>query len=501
MEDNKITLCYTYYNQPKMLRYQLNQWSSFGNDIKEQLKFIIVDDGSKVSPLEAQSGFSGLDLKAYQIHQDIGWNNGGAKNLAVYHAKTDWVLVSDIDHVLDEKNIQSLLQLHRDDTHYYIFNRFYVSRNKLVKPAVNIFLVNKEKFWNAKGYDEDFSGFYGYEDCLMRAKLNNHATERLVEDITLKVIDVPDGVDDANKSNEFKADLERNRKLLFLKLNGKIPLSTNILRFDWSEIKSAPPEDNGALDEKATADRIESVLSKFTAPIIHNKRLGEIFHASMRQTPGLRGPYRTPDALEILTCHNYNEKSLFEKSLDYVGIRNYTVLHQEIDGPWRNTLKLKWVLDHLESNPDGPENVLFCDADDCILIDDPGKILDLFNRKNCQLLFMSTSFMGGYACMPDIKRWSDRIRFGRYLNSGVYIGKREFLITVLQEASKYITDNDITEEEYRQLGRGVYNTNLCERLSEFPKGCQDQDILRYLHPHFFPHMQIDYDSALAFRNI
>ena len=320
MGDDKITLCYTYYNQPQMLQYQLNQWSSYRGDIKEKVKFIIVDDGSIVAPLEAQESFGDLDLEFYKIHQDIGWNNGGAKNLAVYHAKTDWVLVSDIDHVLDEKNIKTLLQLQTNENHYYIFNRFYVSRNKLVKPAVNIFLVRKEKFWNAKGYDEDFSGFYGYEDCLMRAKLNNHATERLVEEVTLKVIDVPDGVDDANKSNDFKANVERNRKLLFLKLNGKIPLSTSILRFDWSEIKPKPLLNNGACDANAKADHIESVLSKFTAPIIHNKRLGEIFHASMQQVPGLRGPYETPDTLEIITCHNYNKKSLFEKSLDYAPI-------------------------------------------------------------------------------------------------------------------------------------------------------------------------------------
>jgi hypothetical protein len=64
-----------------------------------------------------------------------------------------------------------------------------------------------------------------------------------------------------------------------------------------------------------------------------------------------------------------------------------------------------------------------------------------------------------------------------------------------------ITDNDITEEKYRQLGYGVYNMELCERLPEFPKGCQDQDILRYIHPQFYPDMKIDYDNELAFRNI
>lgn len=249
------------------------------------------------------------------------------------------------------------------------------------------------------------------------------------------------------------------------------------------------------------ADKIESVLGKLSAPIIHNKRLGEILYASMRKMPHLRGPYHKPDQMEIITAHNYPEISLFEKSLEYVGIDRYTVLQKYLNKPWRNTLKLKWVLNYLESTPAGPEYVLFCDADDCILVGDPSETLKVLKQKQCQLLFMSTSFMGGYACMPEVKQWADRIHFGRYLNSGVYVGKRRFLIDVLREANRYITDDDITEEEYVQLGRGVYNKNLCERLPAYPKGSQDQDILRYIHPLFFPDMQIDTGNALAFRNI
>ena len=105
---------------------------------------------------------------------------------------------------------------------------------------------------------------------------------------------------------------------------------------------------------------IQTVIAKSFARIFYRNAINNGFYL-----------IESPDTLEIITCHNYNKKSLFEKSLDYAGIENYTVLHQKLDQPWRNTLKLKWVLHHLESNPNGPENVLFCDADDCILIDDP----------------------------------------------------------------------------------------------------------------------------------
>ena len=244
-----------------------------------------------------------------------------------------------------------------------------------------------------------------------------------------------------------------------------------------------------------------SIFNKLPAPVIHNKRLGEILYGMMIQVPELQGCYHRPANLEIVTCHNYPVLSLLEKSLDYLGIKGGTVLKENFDGPWRNTFKLKWLLAYLEKFPDGPENVLFCDADDAIVAGDPAKTLAVFQRKKCKLLFMSTSFMGGYACMPEMKLWSDQIRPGRYLNSGVYIGRRDYLTTVLKKASAYITDADITAEESKRLGHGVFNTELCRRLPDYPRGSQDQDILRYIHPQFYPDMQIDYDNELAFRNL
>jgi hypothetical protein len=246
---------------------------------------------------------------------------------------------------------------------------------------------------------------------------------------------------------------------------------------------------------------IQSMFSKLPAPIIHNKRLGEILYGLMQQVPGMRGRHRKPASLEIIACHDYPAKSLLEKSLDYLGIKGYRILRESFNGPWRNTFKLKWLLHYLERHPVGPDKVLFCDADDAVVVGDISKAVDVLERKKCQLLFMSTNFTGGYACMPEVKQWADRIRPGRYLNSGVYIGRREFIVKVLRAAGAYFTDQDITAEESKSLGHGVFNTALCRRLPDYPRGSQDQDILRYLHPRFYPHMQIDYDNELAFRNL
>jgi hypothetical protein len=248
-------------------------------------------------------------------------------------------------------------------------------------------------------------------------------------------------------------------------------------------------------------DQIETVLGKLPAPIIHNKRLGELLYSMMQELPELRHMYRKPKHLDMITCHDYPHKSLLESSLDLLGINGYKTLREPFKGHWRNTYKLKWVLNYLERTADGPEYVLFCDADDTILKGDPQAAIDILHQNKCKLLFMSTSFLGGYACMPQVKQWADTIHKGRYLNSGVFIGHRAFIVDVLREADQYISDNDITAEESRMLGHGVLSKKLCERLPEYPKGSQDQDILRYIHPLFFPDMQIDYGNELAFRNI
>ncbi len=255
---------------------------------------------------------------------------------------------------------------------------------------------------------------------------------------------------------------------------------------------------------QSSSDRpndIESMFNNLPAPIIHNKRLGEILHRLMQEVPGMHGRHRKPESLEIITCHDYPSKSLLEKSLDYLGIDGYRILTEPFEGPWRNTYKLKWLLHHLQRHPGGPDKVLFCDADDAVVVGDISRSLEVFERKKCQLLFMSTSFAGGYACMPEVKQWADGIRPGRYLNSGVYIGRKEFIVEVLSAAADYFTDQDITAEESKRLGHGVFNTALCQRLPDYPRGSQDQDILRYLHPRFYPDMQIDYDNELAFRNL
>lgn len=216
----------------------------------------------------------------------------------------------------------------------------------------------------------------------------------------------------------------------------------------------------------------------------------------------VKGSLKSPSDITILLIHNYNKESLMEKSLRYVGIKNFIVLKIKFNGAWFNTLKLIELKNYLDSNSCQTKYIFYCDSCDAVLRDDPEKAINHLEEEKCDLLMSSTKFSGGYECMPEVKKWADQIasKSGyafRYLNSGVYFGKTEFLREVVDSAVEYITDNDLPRKEYERLRENGY---LCEHLTDFPKGVGcDQVILRYLHPRFYPRMKIDYMGRLALR--
>ena len=121
-------------------------------------------------------------------------------------------------------------------------------------------------------------------------------------------------------------------------------------------------------------------------------------------------------------------------------------------------------------------------------------VIDIFHSFECDALFMSTHSMDGYNCMPEVKKWADRISGGRmrYLNSGVYIGKTSFIKKVFDEAIKYAIPHGVTMDGYREY--------LKSEPRDYPKGSQDQDIFRYLEPDFYPRLRVDYDNLMVYRS-
>ena len=78
-------------------------------------------------------------------------------------------------------------------------------------------------------------------------------------------------------------------------------------------------------------------------------------------------------------------------------------------------------------------------------------------------------------------------------NCGVYVARRELLIEILEVAAEYVTDNDISIEEFKMRRQARV-------MPEFPLGCgSDQHICRFLYPRFAEKLRLDYAAKLAVR--
>ena len=218
----------------------------------------------------------------------------------------------------------------------------------------------------------------------------------------------------------------------------------------------------------------------------------------------VRGRLRCPSNVSIVLVHNYPGMPLTETSLRYVGIDNYVVVRMPTAKRFLTTDKLKGIAQWLDSGACSTEYVLYLDANDVFVRNDPAIAVHLLQQLRCDLLFSSEQGAYVYECMPEVKAWTDGVAEAmktprRYLNSGVFVGRKEILREVLAAGLQYAADDDLS---HRELVDAIRARSVRERLPRFPLGCgSDQAILRYLHPRFFPRMQLDYACALAWRNL
>ncbi len=242
-------------------------------------------------------------------------------------------------------------------------------------------------------------------------------------------------------------------------------------------------------------------------PIIHDRHIVKEAFQQIIDTNEYKNAFSKPDNLTIVTVRNegsmedrlipkmleYKYNSILEANLKYLGIQPLVVL-TDSRLPWRNTFKFEMILNYLNSGGCDTEYFMFCDAIDVIFKDRPEKVIEIFEKSNCDALFMSTHSTDGYSCMPDVKENIDKINGGngRYLNSGVYIGRTSFIKEIFEEAIKYAIPHGVTMSEYYDW--------LKTNPKDYPKGSQDQDIFRFLEPKFYPRLKVDYDNKMAYRH-
>lgn len=151
----KLSIIYPFYENHDMLKRQLEHWRALPQCVLEQTEFILVDDAS---PKPMTVAPTGLTMQAFRVRRDIRWNQHGARNIGAHHARGEWILLTDIDHIVPLETLTKVLNITEPDI--YTFERAGMDGAR-VKPHVNSFLMTRDRYWEIGGYDEDYRGIYG----------------------------------------------------------------------------------------------------------------------------------------------------------------------------------------------------------------------------------------------------------------------------------------------------------------------------------------------------
>lgn len=183
-----LTLCLAFYRNQGMLAEQYRVWSEYPNDLKAQVQAIVIDDGSPEPAIDVPrpAGLPALTIGRLADVDDPftpPWRQDAARNRAAHEAEGEWLFLSDMDHVLPEESLRTLLDLCTTgpDVVYTSFLRLDAPdltpkmKNGARHPHPNTYVMSKAQYWHLGGYDERLCGIYG-TDGPFRRKVVDQST-------------------------------------------------------------------------------------------------------------------------------------------------------------------------------------------------------------------------------------------------------------------------------------------------------------------------------------
>lgn len=192
-------------------------------------------------------------------------------------------------------------------------------------------------------------------------------------------------------------------------------------------------------------------------------------------------PYTLSSQVGIITWNN-QKTSILEESLNEHQLA-YQVFGKEIL-IWNNFLKFDYILNNDYSKFD---YLIGLDSHDVIVYRNLDNIIEIFEEFNCDLVFNAEiKFYPDLdlSYFQDAKAFQTKIKETDfcYLNSGCWMGKRDFCLEFFNYCSKI------------KLWEQMDTTNFTKIYN-----C-DQSIVHGAFKHFFPKVKLDYDRKL-FLNI
>ena len=264
LRDLGLTLIYPCFGQEKRISRLLKVWDAWSDDVKQHVGIILVDDHGTPS-IEDMLADRMMDynLSVYRIQDDVKYNLPGALNLGVMVAYTPWILTMDTDYSFQPDVMQNLLDFkpNREEVYAFFLDRVTAGEPLINDTRVhtNTFLLHKDVFIDLNGFDEDFSGKWSRElQPVLRRLGDSSLPSEFSKDIQgygyhdnyflhkLQAEGYTYVKQRGYIATEWKDDSENieytsiNRRLCKgiynAKRQGKLPYSTDMLRFKWKRV-------------------------------------------------------------------------------------------------------------------------------------------------------------------------------------------------------------------------------------------------------------------------
>ncbi len=118
----EISLVFAYYDNPQMLALQWNKISQYESRVQDRIEVIIVDDASPHSAAAEVMRPAPLPhVSIYRVAKDIRWNQDAARNIGAHEARSRWLLLTDIDHVVPAETLSALIDMEKDPSVFLYF--------------------------------------------------------------------------------------------------------------------------------------------------------------------------------------------------------------------------------------------------------------------------------------------------------------------------------------------------------------------------------------------
>jgi hypothetical protein len=161
-----ISLSYVvpvYFNQrgPDAVFSLLRRYEKYSAHILDRVHFVVVDDGS---PVNYEMQDLNLNITWLKINEDIPWNQPGARNLGAVYAKSDNILLTDLDFEYPEETLGALAASGPCGRNFYKIRIKDPDSGRIGKGHANNFFMSRARFLRHFGYDEEFCGHHGADD-------------------------------------------------------------------------------------------------------------------------------------------------------------------------------------------------------------------------------------------------------------------------------------------------------------------------------------------------